>query len=200
MPLIVDQTETPWMPTDTSISHSGSYYHSIFTSILCYFSPTTMRALGHAHTVNTLTHLLYPTTCTREVHMMTLILITSLIHKLLAGLLPVEYIPLVRAWGFPGGSAVKNHLPVQETWGWYLGLEDPLAKEMAAHSSILAWGIPCTAHGVIKSQTWLSHWIGAQIRTQGSKVTCRSYLRCYAINLLTTQILSFLFTFRFQGF
>ena len=46
--------------------------------------------------------------------------------------------------GFPGGSVVKN-LPVkQETWVQSLGQEDPLEKEMAIHSCILAWKIPWT--------------------------------------------------------
>ena len=31
---------------------------------------------------------------------------------------------------------------MQETGVQFLGLEDPLEKEMATHSSILAWGIP----------------------------------------------------------
>ena len=31
---------------------------------------------------------------------------------------------------------------MQETWIQSLGLEDPLEKEMATHSSILAWRIP----------------------------------------------------------
>ena len=31
-----------------------------------------------------------------------------------------------------------------ETWVRSLGGEDPLEKEMATHSSILAWGIPWT--------------------------------------------------------
>ena len=31
-----------------------------------------------------------------------------------------------------------------ETWVRSLGWEDPLEKEMATHSSILAWRIPCT--------------------------------------------------------
>ena len=31
-----------------------------------------------------------------------------------------------------------------ETWVWSLGREDPLEKEMATHSSILAWRIPWT--------------------------------------------------------
>ena len=39
---------------------------------------------------------------------------------------------------------VKN-LPVkQETWVRSLGREDSLEKEMATHSSILAWEIPWT--------------------------------------------------------
>ena len=33
---------------------------------------------------------------------------------------------------------------MQETWVQYPGQEDPLEKEMAAHSSILAWRIPWT--------------------------------------------------------
>ena len=33
---------------------------------------------------------------------------------------------------------------MQETWVISLDLEDPLEKEMATHSSILAWEIPWT--------------------------------------------------------
>ena len=33
---------------------------------------------------------------------------------------------------------------MQETWVRFLGWEDPLEKEMATHSSILAWKIPWT--------------------------------------------------------
>ena len=36
---------------------------------------------------------------------------------------------------------VKNLSAVQETWVQSLGWEDPLEKEMATHSSILAWRI-----------------------------------------------------------
>ena len=42
------------------------------------------------------------------------------------------------------GSAVKSPPAVQEPGVQSLGGEDPLEKEMAAHSSILAWEIPCT--------------------------------------------------------
>ena len=37
---------------------------------------------------------------------------------------------------------VKNMPAMQETWVQSLGWEDPLQKEMATHSSILAWKIP----------------------------------------------------------
>jgi len=39
---------------------------------------------------------------------------------------------------------VKNCLPMQETRVQSLGWEDLLEKEMATHSSILAWRIPWT--------------------------------------------------------
>ena len=35
-------------------------------------------------------------------------------------------------------------LPIQETWVQSLGLNDPLEREMATYSSILAWKIPWT--------------------------------------------------------
>ena len=43
--------------------------------------------------------------------------------------------------GFLGGSAVKSLPAMQEKQVQSLGQEDPLEKEMAIHSSILAWGI-----------------------------------------------------------
>ena len=39
---------------------------------------------------------------------------------------------------------VNNPPAMQETWVKFLGQEDPLKKEMAIHSSILAWKIPWT--------------------------------------------------------
>ena len=50
---------------------------------------------------------------------------------------------------------------LQETWVRFLGWEDPLEKEIATHSSTLAWKIqwteePGTVHGVTESQTRLS--------------------------------------------
>ena len=50
--------------------------------------------------------------------------------------------------GFPGSAVVKNSPAnagdARDAWIWYLGQENPLEKEMATHSSILAWKIPWT--------------------------------------------------------
>ena len=55
---------------------------------------------------------------------------------------------------------VKNPPAIWDTWVQSLGWEDPLEKELATHSSVLAWRIPmdrgawwATVHGVAKSQT-----------------------------------------------
>ena len=64
---------------------------------------------------------------------------------------------------FSGGSEVKNLPEKQEMWVQSLGQEDPLDKEMATHSSILAWEISWTKEpgklqsmGSQKSQAQLS--------------------------------------------
>ena len=59
---------------------------------------------------------------------------------------------------FPGG--LENLLAMWETQFQSLGQEDPLEKEMATHSSILAWKNPmdrgawhAIVHGVTESGT-----------------------------------------------
>ena len=69
---------------------------------------------------------------------------------------------LIGFWTSLVAQRLKRLPAMWETWVWSLGREDPLGKEMATHSSILAWRI----HGrrslvgyspwVAKSQTWLS--------------------------------------------
>ena len=44
----------------------------------------------------------------------------------------------------PGGSVVKNPPAMQEMRFWFFDQKDPLEKEMATHSSVLAWEIPWT--------------------------------------------------------
>ena len=51
---------------------------------------------------------------------------------------------VIRIKSFPGGSVVKK-LPANAVpWVQSLGQEDALEKEIATHSSILAWEIPRT--------------------------------------------------------
>ena len=45
-------------------------------------------------------------------------------------------------WSFSGGSVSKDSAAMPETGVQSLGQEDPLEKEMAVHSSTLAWKIP----------------------------------------------------------
>ena len=46
--------------------------------------------------------------------------------------------------GFLVAQRVKRLPTMQETWVRSLDREDPLEKEMATHSGILAWRIPWT--------------------------------------------------------
>ena len=57
-----------------------------------------------------------------------------------SGALPLLQIPDV--WASQVAELVKNPPAMQETYVQSLGWEDPLEKEMATLSSILAWRIP----------------------------------------------------------
>ena len=47
-------------------------------------------------------------------------------------------------WASLLAQLVKNLPAMRETWVSSLGWEDPLEKEMATHSSTLAWKMPWT--------------------------------------------------------
>ena len=51
---------------------------------------------------------------------------------------------LLMFWASLVAQMVKRLPAMRETWVRSLGREDPLEKEMATHSSILAWRIPWT--------------------------------------------------------
>ena len=53
-------------------------------------------------------------------------------------------IPSTLPLGFTSGTVVKNPPAMREMRVRSLCQEDPLVKEMATHSSILAWRIPWT--------------------------------------------------------
>ena len=66
---------------------------------------------------------------------------------------------IIQHWASLVVQSVKNLPAVQETQVRSLGWEDPLEKEMATHSRILAWKISWTEEsgglqsmGVMKSQ------------------------------------------------
>ena len=75
-----------------------------------------------------------------------------------------EFLPFNYLYCFSPVAQMVRNLPVmQETRVQSQGWEVPLDKEMAIHSSILAWRIPwteepgkATVHGVAKSRTQLS--------------------------------------------
>ena len=85
-----------------------------------------------------------------------LIILSVMFYNLFTSVLPL--------WTSLVAQTVK-HLPtMQETQTWSLDWEDPLEKEMATHSSTLAWKIPWTEErGRLQSmgsqsRTWLSYF------------------------------------------
>ena len=67
---------------------------------------------------------------------------------------------------------VKNLPAIRETQVGSLDWEEPLEKEMATHSSVLAWRIPmdrgtwrASVHGVAKRQTLLSDHAHMRIKS-----------------------------------
>ena len=69
---------------------------------------------------------------------------------------------------------VKRLPAMQETWVRSLGRKDLLEKEMATHSSILAWRIPWIEE---PGRLWS---MGSQIRTQLSDLPSNYYLESNA--------------------
>ena len=72
-------------------------------------------------------------------------------------------------------QSVKNLPAMQETWVWSLGWEDPLEKEMATHSGILAWRIPWTEKpGGLRSMGLkrAGHDWGLECKSRKSRDTC----------------------------
>ena len=89
--------------------------------------------------------------------------------------------PALGCYASPVAQRLKPEM--RETWVQSLGREDPLEKEMATHSSILAWRIPWTQEpGGLQST-------GSQSRTRLSDFT---YLLGVLYRLSST-LLTFLF-------
>ena len=99
---------------------------------------------------------------------------------------------------FPHSPVVK-HLPAkQEMKVWSLGWEDPLEKEIATYSSILAWKIPqrslvVTVRGVVKSHTRPYDWVCMHIYKKSLQIPSQMkilYLACRAPSGLVPKSLS----------
>ena len=78
-----------------------------------------------------------------------LLVIQETLSECCGGLVTKSCLTLVIPWAAAcqaslAAQLVKNQPAMQETLVRSLGQEDPLEKEMATHSSILAWRIPWT--------------------------------------------------------
>ena len=89
---------------------------------------------------------------TREARIPLLMIINLLIH------FKHLYIKIMTLWTSLVAQTVKRLSTMRETWVQSLGREDLLEKEMAIHSSAIAWKIPWTEEPD-RSQSMGSHEI-----------------------------------------
>ena len=75
--------------------------------------------------------------------------------------------------GFPGAQGQRIHLPSRRGRFDPLAWEDPLEKEMATHSGILAWEIPMDRWQILRADDKLESF--RQILTQKTYV---SFIGC----------------------
>ena len=83
---------------------------------------------------------------------------------------------------------VKHLSTIQETWVRSLGREDPLEKEMAIHSSTIAWKIPWTEEPG-RLQSLRSQRVGHDGATSLTHVMGDNllYLKCTALMLVPSK-------------
>ena len=68
--------------------------------------------------------------------------------------IPLEFWPVILNLGASSVTQVVKNLPaMQETQVQSLSQEDPLEKQMATHSNVLAWRIPWT-EGLVGYSPW----------------------------------------------
>ena len=94
------------------------------------------------------------------------------------------------ALGFPSGKAVQNPTAIQEPRALSLNWENPLEKEIAIHSSVIAWNIPWT-DGFSRLQSVGSQRVRCthigHLRQLGSTDLKDSRMRSLRIHLLASQ-------------
>ena len=87
------------------------------------------------------------------------------------------------SWASLVAQMVKNTTEIRETWARSLGWEDPLEKEMATHSYILAWRVPidrgawqATVPGVRVRHDWATkHNTSSEPLSKDQLYPCRSW-------------------------
>ena len=115
------------------------------------------------------------------------------VQWVLRGQSPGEQMPLIH---FPGGATVKNLPAVQETRVRSLAQEDPVEKEMAAHSSILAWRTPWTEEpGGLQSMG--SQRVGRDWARTSLNLLSLAFMLCFLFTLLLVLFLSPTLYFKF---
>ena len=77
------------------------------------------------------------------------------VQQLGLSVIHVPPMPNTGAQASLAAQRLKHLPPMWETWVRSLGWEDPLEKEMATHSSILAWRIPWSEEPVGLQSTGL---------------------------------------------
>ena len=92
--------------------------------------------------------------------------------------------PIYGRWTSLTAQSVKNLPAMQETWVWFLGWEDPLEKEMATHSSILAWKIPWTEEPA-GLQSMGSQRVGHDLATKPPPIYGRVFIITWYTSLQT---------------
>ena len=85
--------------------------------------------------------------------------------------------------GFGLKAQRLKHLPaMRDIWVRSLGLEDPLEKEMATHSSILAWDFPWTEElGGLQSMG--SQRVGQDLVTKQQEQQISSMLKFFCVKI-----------------
>ena len=83
--------------------------------------------------------------------------------------------PLQYSWASLVAQLVKNPPPIWDTWVRSLGWEDPLEKEKATHSSILAWRIPWAIRpwGHKESDTTERLSVSLYMKLVGPRANCK---------------------------
>ena len=95
------------------------------------------------------------------------------------------------------GSVVKNLTAMRSRRIWSLGLEDPLEKGMASHSSVLAWRIQSHRSRSLvgyspwgrKSRTWLSNLACMHLLANGAVINLMFRWFCCSIAKLCPPLL-----------